>query len=52
MDKKLTPNSEVWYADYHDDFFQLQWDNDVVNLTIQDAIALRNILDNWVMLKR
>ena len=49
MDKKLTPESEVWYNEDHADVFQLTWDNDLVNLTKKDCIALREILDNWTM---
>lgn len=47
MDKRLTLDSEVWYADYHNDVFQLQWDNDIVNLNKNDVEALKIVLEDW-----
>jgi hypothetical protein len=51
MDKKLTPESEVWYNEDHADVFQLMWDNDIVTLTKKDVPVLRDILDNWIMIR-
>lgn len=49
MDKKLTPESEVWYNEDHNDIFQLMWDNDIVTLTKKDVPVLRDLLDGWSM---
>lgn len=50
MDKRLRPESEVWYNQDHEGIFQLMWDNEVVTLTKEDIPVLKDILDNWIML--
>ena len=48
MDKRLTPESEVWYSDYHADVFQLMWDNDIVTIPKKEVPVLIQVLEDWV----